>query len=214
MDERLTEKIEYLMDKNQGKIIEFVKHMYNYDPDAVEKMLNYSKMEDNHITNRRKYDELVEKLKWTDGGRGAKWSFDDIKKNSKIDFSRVDFTEYDYAYLVNMLYAKCHKYITDPSIYLKMAKSLLEDNDEETKIYHGAFSKKHQHHGTQAYYNEYTPYDEEDRRRRRTRSEYDEYDGYDEENRRGVRRYRNESPMHNDDRFDRTYPDNERGFFR
>jgi hypothetical protein len=69
-----------------------------------------------------------------------------------------------------MLYAKCHKYITDPSIYLKLAKSFLEDDDEETKIYQGAYAKKHKHqpHGEQSYYNDY---DEESRRRRRYRSE-------------------------------------------
>lgn len=196
------------MDKKQGKIIEFIKHMYKYDPDAVEKMLDYSKMEEGHLTNRRKYDESVEKLKWANGnGRGAKWNFEDIKKNSKIDFSHVDFTEYDYAYLVNMLYAKCCKDFTDPSFYLKLAKCLLEDKDEETKIYHGHYAKnKTSKHGTQAYY------DEEDRRRRRMYADYDEHDGYDEENRR--RRYRNENPIHNGDRFDRTYTDNERGFFK
>lgn len=213
MDE-LTEKIEYLMDKNQGKIIEFVKHMYKYDPDAVEKMLDYTKMEEGHLTNRRKYDECIDKLKWANGnGRGAKWNFEDIKKNSKIDFSHVDFTEYDYAYLVNMLYAKCCKEFTDPSFYLKLAKCLLEDKDEETKIYHGHYAKnKTSKHGTQAYYNSY---DEEDRRRRRMYADYDEHDEHDEESRR--RRYRNDGDYnrtYNDDRFDRSNPSSERGFFR
>ena len=127
--DRINEKIEYLMEKHPEKVMELAKHIYRKDPDIVERMLDYPEDAD-HITNRRKYDELIERIRWEDGnGRGAKWSFEDIKKNSRIDFSNVDYTEFDYAYLVNMLYAKCCKYITDPSIYLKFAKCLLEDKD-------------------------------------------------------------------------------------
>lgn len=174
MDE-ITEKIEYMLEKKPHKIAELVKSVYRRDPEIVERMLDYPEDAD-HIANRRKYDELIEKIRWEDGnGKGAKWSFEDIKKNSRIDFANVDYTEYDFAYLVNMLYAKCSKYITDPSVYLKLAKCLLEDRDEETKIYRGAYynSKKNQQHSIQDYYNDYD-------------------NNHYEENRRGVRRYRNE----------------------
>lgn len=161
------------MEKCPEKVLELTKHLYRQDPEIVERMLDYPEDAD-HITNRRKYDELVERIKWVDGnGRGAKWSFEDIKKNSRIDFSSVDFTEFDYAYLVNMLYAKCSKYITDPSIYLKFAKCLLEDRDEETKIYRGAYNNKYKYskRGVQDRYEE--PYGfEEDRRHGRYRSEH------------------------------------------
>lgn len=191
--DRITEKIEYLIEKYPEKVLEFAKHMYNKDPEIVERMLDYPEDAD-HITNRRKYDDLVERIKWVDGnGRGAKWSFEDIKKNSRIDFSNVDYTEFDYAYLVNMLYAKCCKYITDPSIYLKLAKCLLEDRDEETKIYRGAYQDKQKYskRGEQDYY-ETPDYDEENRRHGRYRNErMDDY-----ENR---RRYDN--PQNNGDFF-------------
>ena len=169
MHEEIRDKIDYMIDKNTDKAVDFMMKMYKQDPETIERMLDMP-FDIDHIPNRKKYEELVEKLRWTDGGRGAKWSFEDIKRLSKIDFSNVDYTEFDYAYLVNMLYAKCHKYITDPSIYLKLAKSFLEDDDEETKIYQGAYAKKHKHqsHGEQSYYNDY---DEESRRRRRYRSE-------------------------------------------
>lgn len=196
--DKLTEKIEYLIEKNPDKVVEFAKHMYKHDPDAVERMLNYPENAE-HITNKRKYDELIEKIKWEDGnGRGAKWSFEDIKKNSRIDFYNTDYTEFDYAYLVNMLYAKCCKYISDPSIYLKLAKCLLEDRDEETKIYRGHTYKerKYRHQGEQDRYTDYfepNNYYEEDRRRRGSRGEYmNDY----EENR---RRY--ENPQYNGDFF-------------
>lgn len=174
--DKITEKIEYMMKKCPEKVIELAKHIYNQDPEIVERMLNYPE-DAEHITSRRKYEELVNNIKWVDNsGQGAKWSFEDIKKNSHIDFDNVDFTEFDYAYLVNMLYAKCCKHITDPSIYLKLAKCLLEDRDEETKIYRGAYQSKYKfsQHGEQAYYDDYHEpirYDEEYRRHGRYRNE-------------------------------------------
>lgn len=174
--DRITEKIEYLIEKNPEKVMELAKHMYRQDPEIIERMLDYPEDAD-HITNRRKYDELVDRIRWVDNsGRGAKWSFEDIKKNSRIDFSNVDYTEFDYAYLVNMLYAKCCKYISDPSVYLKFAKCLLEDRDEETKIYRGVYHNKHKFskRGEQNHYDDYPEsnrYDEEDRRHGRYRSE-------------------------------------------
>ncbi len=199
MDELIRNKIEYMIEKKPDKITELVKHWYKQDPEAVDRMLDYPE-DAEHITNRKKYDELAEKIKWADAnGRGAKWSFEDIKRHSKINFDNVDFTEYDYAYLVNMLYAKCSKYgITDANVYLKMARCLLEDKDGEIKTFQGHYAKNKQHkqYGAQSYYNEYDRYDEEDRRGRRrhyrnSMSEYngDRFDNYDEESR---RHYRNE----------------------
>lgn len=178
--DRITEKIEYLIEKYPEKVIDFAKHMYRNNPEQVEQMLDYPN-DAEHISSKRKYDELVERIRWEDGnGRGAKWSFDDIKKNSRIDFNNVDYTEYDYAYLVNMLYAKCCKYISDPSIYLKLAKCLLEDRDEETKIYRGAYyNQKRNERGEQALYNDHIEprrYDEEDRRHRSYRNERMDYE--------------------------------------
>jgi len=197
MDEMI-EKIEYLMKKHPEKIVEFTKQMYKYDPKSVERMLSDSKG-DGYIANRKKYEELIEKLKWANGsGRGAKWSFEDIKKNSRIDFSNTDYTEFDYAFLVNMLYAKCCKEFNDPSFYLKLAKCLLEDNDEETKLYKGAYHKDHKQSGHKSRYSEYGD---------------DEYDRYDEEDRRH-RRYRNDT---NDrmENYNRRYTDNEYdGYYR
>lgn len=189
MDE-IQEKIEYIMEKNPHKLAELVKSVYRRDPEIVERMLDYPD-DAEHISNRRKYDELVEQIRWEDGnGRGAKWSFEDIKKNSRINFSNVDYTEYDYAYLVNMLYAKCCKYISDPSVYLKLAKCLLEDKDEETRIYRGAYynPQRYQQNDNQAYYD----YQEENRRGRRSyRDEMNNYNNHYDNPFEDRRRYRN-----------------------
>lgn len=192
--DRITEKIEYLMEKYPEKVLELTKHLYRQDPEIVERMLDYPEDAD-HITNRRKYDELVERIKWVDGnGRGAKWSFEDIKKNSRIDFSSVDFTEFDYAYLVNMLYAKCSKYITDPSIYLKFAKCLLEDRDEETKIYRGVYNNNYKYSNDSVQNRYEPPYRVEEDRSRHGRYRSEHMNDYEDR-----RRYDN--PQYNGDFF-------------
>lgn len=190
MDE-LTEKFEYMIEKHPEKILEFAKKMYEHEPHLVNHMLETFE-DEGHITNKRKYDELIEKVKWANGnGKGERWQFEDIKKMAKIDFSNVDYTEFDYAYLVNMLYAKCCKEFSDMTLYTKLAKCLLEDEDEETKVYQGAYhnKKKYSQHGAQNYYNDY-------------RNDYRNYDDYEEENRRGRRRYRSE---YTDDNYNRNY---------
>lgn len=197
MDE-LKEKIEYMIEKCPDKVYEFAKKMYQHEPHLVRHMLETFE-DEGHITNKRKYDELIQKVKWANGnGKGERWQFEDIKKIAKIDFSNVDYTEFDYAYLVNMLYAKCCKEFSDMTLYTKLAKCLLEDQDEETKVYKGAYhnKKKSNQRDTQNYYNDY---------RNEYRNDYRNYDDYEEENRRGRRRYRSE---YNDDNYNRDF-DNE-----
>lgn len=189
--EEIIEKVEYLIEKQPQKMIEFIKHMYKHNPEAVEKMLSTMK-EHGHITSYQKYDELVNKLKWANKmNKGERWKLDELKRDSQVDFKNVDYTEFDYAYLVNMLHAKCCKCFSEKSFYLKLAKCLLEDDDEETKLYKGAYQEKQKPKmsGAKMYRDEYGEYDEYD--------EYDERDEYGEENRRR-RRYRSEKMNDND----------------
>lgn len=200
----MREKIEYMIEKKPEKIAKIIEKVYKYNPEIVEEMLEYPEGAE-HIPSRKKYEELIAKVKWADGsGRGAKWSFEDIKRNSKINFDHTEFTEYDYAYLVNMLYAKCCKHITDPAIFLKLAKCLLEDDDEETKMYRGAehYGTKLAKKGIQDYYDhDIDDYDEEDRRVRRKHYR----------NPRMEEDYRNPRYL-KDDRYDSRYRDTNIGF--
>ena len=83
-----------------------------------------------HIVTEEMYDEAVSLLKWQDNrGKGEKWTVDDIIKSSGIDFKNKEYYEYDYAYIVNMLYSDyCHIF-SEQGYYLKMAKAYLEDPD-------------------------------------------------------------------------------------
>lgn len=208
MHEEIKEKIEYLIHKQPEKIIEFAKKVYRQNPDIIEDMLDeHGKSE--HISSEHKYKELTDRLKWSNQqGKGERWKPEDIKRISKINFENEDFTEWDFAYLVNMLYAKCCKEITDITFYVKLAKCLLTDTDEETKMYHGAFSKhKQKHQGMQSRYDDY---DEESRRYRRYRNEdyRNDYESrYEDYRNEDYRRYRNEASD-----YDSRYRDNRVGF--
>lgn len=83
-----------------------------------------------HIIDSSMYDEAVSYLKWMDDrGKGAKWSTEDIKKASGIDFDEKDYYPMDYAYVCNMLYSDYCNIFTDTNYYLKMARNYLEDID-------------------------------------------------------------------------------------
>ena len=83
-----------------------------------------------HIVDEDMYDEAVSLLKWSDNrGSGAKWAVSDILKLANIDFSNKDYYEFDYAYVVNMLWSDYGHIFTETSYYLKMAKAYLEDPD-------------------------------------------------------------------------------------
>ena len=109
---------EKLMDKFRDKMPkEFVKTMFEEEYGC-------------HIVDRSIYDEAVSLLEWSENrGSGAKWSVEDILKLANIDFSNKNYYEYDYAYIVNMLWSDYGHIFTEPSYFLKMAKAYLEDPD-------------------------------------------------------------------------------------
>ena len=196
--EDLRNKIEYLAHKKPDKLAELVKEMYHKAPQDIEYMLEqFSGGE--HLTNREDYEKCVKKLKWIDNrGAGAKWQFDDIirlaEKTEHVDFDNVEYTEFEFAYLVNLLYAMFCKVFSDSTYYLKMAKSIFDYSNVSEEQHYGDFFKpmkqQKSKHNAYDYRNEDYRYENENRR---TRYEYENYDPRyeDEESRR--RRYRSES---------------------
>lgn len=87
-----------------------------------------------HIGTEDFYEKAVDLLEWVgDKGEGAKWSVDDIVRLSGIDFDKKDYTEFDYAYVVNSFYADYCNVFTESSYYMKMARNYLEDLDPADK---------------------------------------------------------------------------------
>ena len=96
-----------------------------------------------HIVDVNFYNKAISYLKWANGkGMGAKWSIEDIKKVSDIDFDDKDYYLYDYAYVCNMLWSDYCNIFTETNYYLKMARNYLEDNDypgeADTRAYKNA----------------------------------------------------------------------------
>jgi hypothetical protein len=96
-----------------------------------------------HIFDEELYEEATELFAWVDNkGTGAKWSVEDIVKLSNISFGDKEYTKYDYAYIMNMLYSDYCNVFAEPSYYLKMAKNYLEDPDycgeASERAYHDA----------------------------------------------------------------------------
>ncbi len=195
---KLMEEFEYMLEEEPEKILKFTKHLYHHNPEAVKRML--LTFDDNgHIRDKKTYEEIVDCLEWADKqGYGERWNIDKIKKSSGINFEETDFSEFDYAYLVNFLYAKCCKHVKDPYILLKIARGLLEDKHKQIKLNKGAFHQKHKYQGRgeESYYDLFFEYDENNYRRR-TRNKYNDENRFDEEDR---RRYRSENDINEESR--------------
>ena len=82
-----------------------------------------------HIFDEDCYNEYVSYLVNRDDSHGPHWRISDIKEKSGIDFGSKEYTCYDYAYVVNMLFSDYGDIFADPSYYLKMAKNYLSDAD-------------------------------------------------------------------------------------
>ena len=81
-----------------------------------------------HIAFKHMYDEAVSYFENQDGTEGAHWDTDTIKMKSGIDFSAKEYTLWDMAYLVNMLYSDYGDKLGTDMIFW-MAKRDLEDKD-------------------------------------------------------------------------------------
>lgn len=173
-------RIDYLAMKKPDKLAKIAKEMYKNAPEHIEEMLEQF-VDSEHLASKQEYDECVKKLKWADGrGKGERWCIDEVirtaEKLAHIDFEIEEFTELDFAYLVNMFFAIfCKVLPAEMTLYLKMAKAVFDyANGENEQLYGDFFKpKKEKHH--QKYDNRYENenrrhkyYDDEDDRRYRS----------------------------------------------
>ena len=99
-----------------------------------------------HIVDKSMYNDATELFEWVDNkGTGAKWSVEDIKNVSGIDFNSKDYTLLDFAYTMNMLYSDNCNVFTEPTYYIKMSRNYLEDSDymgdASERAYHDAIKR-------------------------------------------------------------------------
>lgn len=124
----LREKVKTILKKDAERIADFVEDMYSLYPEEVAKMVDEMYL-GCHLRDKDMYDKAVSYFVNQDGSKGAKWSVSDISSKSGIDFDKKDYTELDYAYVVNNLYSDYGSKIKDPELLLDMAVMYLEDDD-------------------------------------------------------------------------------------
>lgn len=137
--------------KSEGKLIdEMFKVFKEKMPEQFCELMHIIKY-GCHIHDEELYNKAVALLVWVDDkGKGARWTKNDIiKLATNIDFNAKKYTEYDFAFSMNKLYALYCNAITEPSYYLKMTKDYLEDpnkiEDPSERAYHYAL-KQIKHH--------------------------------------------------------------------
>ena len=124
----LRDKVKAILKKDAERIADFVDDMYSLYPEEVSKMIDELYL-GCHIRDEKMYNKAISYFINPDGTKGAKWSVADIVYKSGIDFEKKDYTEMDYAYVVNMLYSDYGSKIKDPELLLDMAVMYLEDED-------------------------------------------------------------------------------------
>ena len=94
-----------------------------------------------HIVSKDMYHKAVSYFVNPDGSKGAKWSIDDVKNKTSIDFENKDYTLLDYIYAVNMYYSDIGD-LVGTDVLMKIAKRYLEDKDycgdPSERSYHNA----------------------------------------------------------------------------
>jgi len=189
MDEmrNIENAIDYLKSKKPEELAKFAKHVSREYPETIQHLVKHIK-NDEHITNHHEYYKFVNSLEWNgNSGRGEKFKLDDVvrmaEKIAKIDFQEEEYTEYDFALTVNMIYAIWCKNFKETTTFLKLAKDFFDylkiDNDQAYGDFFKPIKKKHQMEYRSEYRSEY------ENRRGVPNSEYrnEEDRMYNEENR-------------------------------
>lgn len=138
------EKLAYLKEIYPSVLEDMVNiYIENMPEQALETLEEYEHKQENcnHILHRSDYDRYAEQIKG-----GPHWKLEDIEKASGICFAHKKYTRYDYAYLVNYLYALFKHFMTDPRDYIRITTALLENpmlKDADDFAYHLATLVEH-----------------------------------------------------------------------
>lgn len=115
-----------ILENDPFKMMEIIEEMHNDWGESVEEYLC------EHITSEKQYEKYTKYFKNFDKTTGPYWTVEQIKEKSGIDFSKKDYTCYDFAYQVNMIYSDYGDFLTPEQIF-KEAKRDLEDEDSWMK---------------------------------------------------------------------------------
>ena len=102
---------------NDDLVAEFAENM----PDLYAKKIQYDYW-GCHIYSEECYEEEIKKIKAV-----PKWSLNDIKQVSKIDFETKEYYLYDFAFLMNYYYNLAKHVFTDATYSVGLVKAILEN---------------------------------------------------------------------------------------
>jgi hypothetical protein len=118
------EHIKKMIKHNPHRVMEILEEMVE---DYGEDILEYFNC---HITTEATYNQYASELKNFNGVKGPHWTLSDIKAKCTTNFDEKDYTFYDYAYIVNMIYSDggdlisvdniftyAHRYLSDPDYW-------------------------------------------------------------------------------------------------
>ena len=197
---------------NLDKADRLLKRKLEKDPNYTKKLLEKIKeehpeqfaktmMEDiygHHIGDEEMYNDAVRNLHWTNRkGSGEKWDKDDLIRRANVDFNEEGYTPYDYAYMVNALYADYGDISEKPEYYMQMTKEHLRNDSfpmrGDERAYYDAqmrsrrYNYNNRYDGYNSYgnYNNYNTYgysnyDYENRKRYDRRADNDRDGRYNE----------------------------------
>jgi len=138
--ETIDEQIEYLV-RNKPHTTKKLLHKWMTRYDISQHEIEQA-VEGNHIIDMNMYNEAVNLLVDKDGRHGPKWTVDEVKSVSGVDFNNVDYTCLDLAYVANMLYSDYGKRLQSPTLIIGMAEDYLTDPDSlceaDERAYHDA----------------------------------------------------------------------------
>ena len=115
-------EVSKILEENPFKMMEILEEMHDDWGESVEEYFC------KHIASEKQYDKYTKYIKNFDGTTGPYWTVAQVKEKSGLDFSTKDYTCYDFAYVVNMIYSDIGDY-TPPEHIFKSAKRWLEDTD-------------------------------------------------------------------------------------
>lgn len=115
-------KLAHILKHNPDLLFDIIEDIEEYFDADLEEFFTC------HIDNKETYEKFVEVIKNFDGTKGGHWNIEQIKTNARIDFTKTEYTCYDYAYVVNMRYSDDGQRMNIESIF-ESAKDYLEDSD-------------------------------------------------------------------------------------
>lgn len=121
----IREKTEYLIKNKPDKIVEIMESWADKMKEQAELTLDLA-IYGRHILTEDMYDKIMSCF-----AEKPYFDYSILKEPAmkSIDFSREDFSEYDFMYAINRMHMQFHEIVKSLEDYIYMAKKYLTDSD-------------------------------------------------------------------------------------